>query len=276
MLEFIKSIILGIVQGITEWLPISSTGHMILVDEFIKLGVSSEFKEMFFVVIQLASVIAVVVLYFKKLFPFVVKDGVKIDRKIFNLWMKILVACIPAAVIGILFDDWIDAVFYNYAVVAFTLVLYGILFIDVENYRKRKPAKTDSLDKITYRQALTIGAFQVLALIPGTSRSGATIVGSLLIGIQRTVAAEFSFFLAIPVMFGASLLKIIKFGLHFSTNEIIILLLGCVTSFIVSILAIRFLMDYVRKHDFKLFGYYRIVLGSLVFIFFFLKTIGVF
>ncbi len=271
MLEIIKSIIIGIVQGITEWLPVSSTGHMILVDEFIKLNASPEFKEMFFVVVQLASVLAVVILFWKKLFPFT--KGFKIDKSTFILWCKILVACIPAGIIGILLNDWIDAVFYNYWVVAFTLILYGVLFIDVENYRKRKMPKVNELRELTYKQALAIGGFQVLALIPGTSRSGATIVGSLLMGISRTVAAEFSFFLAIPVMVGASLLKIVDFGFSFTSSEITILGVGCLVSFIVSIISIRFLMSYVRKNDFKIFGYYRIILGTLVFAYFFTKML---
>lgn len=275
MFDILKSIILGIVQGITEWLPISSTGHMILVDEFMQLNATPEFKEMFFVVIQLASVLAVLILFFGKLFPFRIKEGFKFDKSIFILWCKIIVACLPAAVIGLIFDDWIDAVFYNYVVVAFMLILYGILFIDVENYRKRKPPKIDAISKITYKQALLIGGFQVLALIPGTSRSGATIIGALILGISRTVAAEFSFFLAIPVMFGASLLKLLKFGFSFSSNELIILAVGCLVSFLVSIIVIRFLMQYVAKHDFKIFGYYRIILGVLVFSYFILKLLKI-
>ena len=270
MFEIIKAIILGIVQGITEWLPISSTGHMILVDEFLKLDVSVEFREMFFVVIQLASVLAVVILFWKKIFPFKFK-GEFIDKPTFILWFKIVVACLPAAVIGVLFDDWIDKVFYNFVVVAFTLIIYGLLFIDVENYNRHKTPKVDELSEITYKHALMIGFFQVLAVIPGTSRSGATIIGSLLLGISRTVAAEFSFFLAIPVMVGASALKLLKFGFHFTSHELVILGVGCLVSFVVSIIGIRFLMNYVKKHDFKFFGFYRIVLGSLVFLYFVVK-----
>lgn len=270
MLEIIKAIILGIVEGITEWLPISSTGHMILVDEFLKLKVTPEFKEMFFVVIQLAAVMAVVILFWKKIFPFKLKGGF-IDKPTFVLWFKIVVACLPAAVIGILFDDWIDKVFYNFVVVAFTLILYGFLFIDVENYNRHKTPKINDLSELTYKHALFIGLFQVLAVIPGTSRSGATIIGSLLLGISRTVAAEFSFFLAIPVMVGASALKILKFGFHFTTQELMILGVGCLVSFVVSIIGIRFLMNYVKKHDFKFFGYYRIILGGLVFLYFLVK-----
>jgi len=269
MWEIIKAIIIGIVQGVTEWLPISSTGHMILVDQFLQLEVTSEFRSMFFVVIQLASVMAVVVIFWKKLFPFNFKKGEDlIDKAKFNMWFKIVVACFPAAVIGILFDDWIDATFYNFVVVAFTLVLYGFLFIDVENNNRMKKPRVDDLDKISYKDALIIGLFQVLALIPGTSRSGATIIGALLLGVSRTVAAEFSFFLAIPVMVGASLLKVLKFGFSFSSQELIILGVGCLVAFIVSVIAVRFLVSYIKKNDFRFFGIYRIVLGFLVLIYF--------
>ncbi len=267
-IEILKAIILGIVEGITEWLPISSTGHMILVDEFMKLNMSDVFKEMFFVVIQLGAIMAVVVLYFKKLFPFSIQQKPVIKEDIMTLWFKILVACIPAAIIGLLFDDKIDALFYNYQTVSVTLILYGILFIVIENAYKNKMPKINSLLEISYKTALLIGIFQLLALIPGTSRSGATILGAILIGTSRTVAAEFTFFLAIPVMLGASLLKILKFGLVFTGDEIVILLTGMIVAFVVSVLAIKFLMGYIKKHDFKVFGWYRIVLGIIVILYF--------
>ena len=265
-LEILKVIFLGIVEGITEWLPISSTGHMILVDEFIKLSVTEEFKEMFFVVIQLGAIMAVVVLYFSKLMPLKLRGGLKIDNKTMSLWYKIIVSCLPAAVIGLLFDDKIDEIFYNSTVVALMLIIYGILFIIVEK-RKKKPLVTN-LDNLSYKTALLIGAFQVLSLIPGTSRSGATILGAIILGTSREVAAEFTFFLAIPVMFGASLLKLLKFGFAFSCIEIAFLLIGMITAFIVSVLAIKFLVNYIKKNDFKVFGWYRIVLGLLVIIYF--------
>ncbi len=262
MLEFLKVIVLGIVEGITEWLPISSTGHMILVEEFIRLNVSEEFMEMFLVVIQLGAILAVVVLYFPKLWPFCSPKNGWIKKDTWILWFKVLVAALPAAVIGLLFDDAIDEAFYNYVTVAAMLIIYGILFILVENHRPRPRFK--SLDTLPWSVAFGIGVFQVLALIPGTSRSGATILGGILLGTTRGVAAEFSFFLAIPVMFGASLLKILKFGLAFTGYEIAVLLVGMVTAFLVSVFAIRFLMGYIRKHNFIPFGIYRIVLGVLV------------
>lgn len=277
-MEIIKVIILGIVEGITEWLPISSTGHMILVDEFIKLNVSPAFKEMFFVVIQLGAIMAVVVLYWKKLFPLErvqIADGkarLSINKETMSLWYKVIVAVLPAAVIGLPFDDKIDALFYNYQTVAVTLIIYGILFIIIENRNKGKNPRINSLVEITYSTAIIIGMFQVLSLIPGTSRSGATIVGAILIGVSRTVAAEFTFFLAIPVMLGASLLKLLKFGLVFSGSEALILSTGMITAFIVSILAIKFLVGYIKKHDFKVFGYYRIVLGVIVIAYFLLVS----
>ncbi|MCD8363965.1 MAG: undecaprenyl-diphosphate phosphatase [Lachnospiraceae bacterium] len=262
MLEFLKVIILGIVEGITEWLPISSTGHMILVEQFIQLNVSDAFMEMFRVVIQLGAILAVVVLYFPKLWPFCSPENGWIKKDTWILWFKVLVAALPAAVIGLLFDDAIDAAFYNYVTVAIMLIVYGVLFIVVENHRPKRRYK--SLEQLPWSIAFGIGVFQVLALIPGTSRSGATILGGILLGTSRGVAAEFSFFLAIPVMFGASLLKILKFGLAFTGYEISILLVGMLTAFLVSIFAIRFLMDYIRKHNFIPFGIYRIVLGVLV------------
>lgn len=266
-IEILKVIFLGIVEGITEWLPISSTGHMILVDEFIKMNVSDSFKEMFFVVIQLGAILAVVVLYFKKLMPIKKTDlGIKLDKSTMTLWYKIIVSCLPAAVIGLLFDDKIDELFYNPFIVALMLIVYGILFIVIER-RKRKPY-INSLSELTYKSALLIGIFQVLSLIPGTSRSGATILGAIIIGTSREVAAEFTFFLAIPVMLGASLLKLVKFGLAFTGAELIILLVGMLTAFVVSILAIKFLVGYIKKNDFKAFGWYRIILGAIVLLYF--------
>ncbi len=272
MSEFLKVFLLGIVEGITEWLPISSTGHMILVEEFIQLNVSADFMEMFRVVIQLGAILAVVLLYFPKLWPFCSpKDG-WIRKDTWTLWFKVLAAVLPAAVIGIPFDDTLDALFYNYRTVAVTLIVYGVLFIVVENYNRKKRPKVASLDNITWSLAIGIGIFQVLSLIPGTSRSGATILGAILLGASRSVAAEFSFFLGIPVMFGASLLKLVKFGFTFSGAEIVLLLTGMAVAFLVSILAIKFLMNYIKRNDFKPFGYYRIILGVLVlFYFIFMK-----
>lgn len=271
MIEILKAVLFGIVEGITEWLPISSTGHMILLDEFIRLDVSEEFMEMFRVVIQLGAILAVVLLFFPKIFPFQfdAKKGSLIKKDIFILWFKIIVACIPAAIIGLLFDDILEEWFYNYKVVATMLILFGVLFIVIEKRNKRLKPKIRSLEEITYTTAVLIGVFQLIAAIfPGTSRSGATILGALLIGVSRTVAAEFTFFLAIPVMLGASLLKIVKFGFAFTHMELAILLTGMVVAFVVSILVIRFLMDFIKKHDFVVFGYYRIILGVMVLIYF--------
>jgi len=267
-IEILKAIILGIVEGITEWLPISSTGHMILCDEFIKLNMTEAFKEMFFVVIQLGAILAVVVLYFNKLNPFSNKKNRREKEETYQLWYKVIVACFPAAIIGLLFDDKIDELFYNYITVAITLILYGVLFIIVENQNKRRLFAINNLNSLTYKTALIIGIFQVLALIPGTSRSGATIVGAMIFGASRFVAAEFTFFLAIPVMFGASLLKLLKFGFEFTFEEVIILSVGTVVSFVVSVIAIKFLMGYIKKNDFKAFGYYRIILGIIVILYF--------
>lgn len=268
MLEFLKVIFLGIVEGITEWLPISSTGHMILVEEFVKLQVTDEFMEMFRVVIQLGAILAVVLLYFPKLWPFCSPRDGWIKKETWSLWFKVLVAVLPAAVIGIPFDDTLDALFYNYQTVAVTLIVYGVLFIIVENYNRRRRPRVTSFRDMTYSMAIGIGIFQVLSLIPGTSRSGATILGAILLGASRGIAAEFSFFLGIPVMFGASLLKLLKFGFAFSATELLLLLVGMVTAFLVSILAIKFLMGYIKKNDFKPFGYYRIILGILVLFYF--------
>lgn len=265
LILILKTIILGIVEGITEWLPISSTGHLILVDEFINLNVSAAFKEMFDVVIQLGAIMAVVVLYFHKLNPLSPKKNREQKHETMVLWYKVIFAVLPAAVIGILFDDAIHDRFFNPVVVAATLIIYGVLFIVIENHNERSRRRgMDSLSGLTYRMAFIIGVFQVLSLIPGTSRSGATIVGGILIGCSRTVAAEFSFFLGIPVMFGASLLKILKFGLSFTGTELVVLAIGMIVSFLVSIVSIKFLMGYVKRHDFKAFGVYRIILGILV------------
>lgn len=284
LIEIIKAIILGIVEGITEWLPISSTGHMILVDEFLKLNVSDEFKEMFEVVIQLGAIMAVVVLYWKQIFPFGKKNnahplgrsgiGSYIKTDIFIMWFKVLVACVPAAVIGLLFDDKLNELFYNPWTVAIALIVFGIAFIIIENWNKGRSSKINSISEITYNAALIIGIFQLIAAVfPGTSRSGATIVGALLIGISRTAAAEFTFYLAVPVMFGASLLKIVKFGTDFTSNELAILAAGLIVAFVVSIVVIKFLMGYIKKHDFKAFGWYRIILGALVITYFAVKNI---
>lgn len=273
MLELIKAIIFGIVEGITEWLPISSTGHMILLQEIMPLKVSDEFYSMFEVVIQLGAILAVVVLFFNQIWPFQWKDKTKpvIKKDIFMMWFKIVVACIPAAVVGLLFDDLINQYLYNYVTVSLALIIFGIAFILIENYNKgRKPVITQ-LSQITYKTALIIGLFQLIAAVfPGTSRSGATIVGALLIGVSRTVAAEFTFFLAIPVMFGASLLKLVKFGFGFTKAEASILIVGMVVAFVVSLFVLRFLMGYIKKHDFKVFGWYRIILGLLVLLYFLL------
>ena len=282
ILEIIKAIIFGIVEGITEWLPISSTGHLILVEQFIKFKeVSPEFWDMFQVVIQFGAILAVVVLYFKKIWPFtkdkekaIKKTGILsyFDKNIMNLWGKILVGCIPAAIIGLLFDDVFEALFYNPTCIAIALIVFGIAFIVIENWNKnRKTALKEKATDITYKDALIIGIFQLLAAIfPGTSRSGATIIGGLLIGLSRPNAADFTFYLAIPTMLGASLLKLVKFGLAFTGIEIAVLLVGMIVSFLVSIFVIKFLLSYIKKHDFKPFGYYRIVLGILVLGYFFL------
>ena len=267
MVELLKAILFGIVEGITEWLPVSSTGHMIILDEFIRLDCTPEFLEMFLVVIQLGAILAVVILFWNKIFPFQFRDKEKpvIEMDKIVLWLKIIVACIPAAIVGILFDDVFEALFYHASSVALALIAFGVAFIVVERRNKGKSAKVRKLDDITFQTAFIIGIFQLIAAIfPGTSRSGATIVGALLIGVSRSVAAEFTFFLAIPVMFGASLLKLVKFGLSFTTLEAGVLIIGMLVSFFVSIFVIKFLMDYIKKHDFQVFGWYRIALGILV------------
>lgn len=279
MIEFLKAVLFGIVEGITEWLPISSTGHMILLDEFVKLDVSSEFWEMFLVVIQLGAILAVVLLFWNQIWPFgkknnphpAGKQGILAwcKKDIWVLWFKIIAACLPAAVLGILFDEYFESLFYNGVCVALALIVFGVGFLIIENKNKGMRPKVTSLDQITCRTALVIGLFQLIAAIfPGTSRSGATILGALLIGVSRTVAAEFTFFLAIPVMLGASLLKVVKFGFSFSGNEMMILITGMATAFVVSVIVIKFLMGYIKKHDFKVFGWYRIVLGVLVLLYF--------
>ena len=283
-IELLKVILLGIVEGITEWLPISSTGHMILVDEFIKLNVSDAFMEFFLVVIQLGAIMAVVVLYWSKLWPFYIRKIPKktqmalrkqpaVSRAILTFVEKYCDKEKWTIIIALPFNDIIEEKFYNYVVVALTLIVYGVLFIVIENYNKRRRPACTSLEDLTFKTALIIGCFQVLSVIPGTSRSGSTIIGGILAGTSRTVAAEFTFFLAIPVMFGASLLKLVKFGFAFSSTELIILIVGVLVSFVVSILAIKFLMGYIKKHDFKAFGWYRIILGILVLGYFIGKTL---
>lgn len=273
IIEILKVIFLGIVEGITEWLPISSTGHMLLVDEFITLNMSEEFKEMFFVVIQLGAIIAVVVMFWNKMWPFQFKDKSqpKVKMNTINMWIKVVVACIPSAVLGLLFDDLLEEYFGNAVTIAIMLIVYGIAFILVENWNKKRTPKVEALDDISYKTAFIIGMFQVLSMIPGTSRSGATIVGALLIGVSRTAAAEFTFFLAVPTMVGASLLKLVKFGFAFTSAELITLAIGMVVAFVVSVLCIKFLMSFIKKHDFKPFGWYRIVLGIIVLAYFLIK-----
>lgn len=284
-IEIIKSLILGIVEGITEWLPVSSTGHLILVDEFIHLDMTDEFKEMFDVVIQLGAILAVVVIYWKQLFPVNMKNnpkplsengiGAYLRRDILSMWGKVIAACIPAAVVGLLFDDVFTALFYNATTVAIMLITVGIAFIFIERWNKKRTARINSIDEMNYKIVLLIGVFQLIAAIfPGTSRSGATIIGALLLGVSRTAAAEFTFFLAVPVMAGASLLKLVKFGFEFTGMEVAVLAVGMLSAFIVSMLIIRFLMQYIRKHDFTVFGWYRIVLGILVLICGFTGVIG--
>lgn len=272
MSDILKAVWFGIVEGITEWLPISSTGHMILVEEFVKMNVSEEFWNLFLVVIQLGAIMAVVILFWNKIFPVGKKKKtgkLYIRMDIIQLWFKVLVACVPAAIVGVLFDDILDALFYNSWCVAVALIVFGIAFLVIEERNKTATPKITSLKEIDYKTAVLIGIFQLIAAVfPGTSRSGATIVGALLIGVSRTAAAEFTFVLAIPVMFGASLLKILKFGLSFTVTELVLLGTGMVVAFLTSMLVIRFLMGYIRKHDFKVFGWYRIVLGILVILYF--------
>ena len=276
LIELLKAVLFGIVEGVTEWLPVSSTGHIILLDEFIKLRVSPEFMEMFEVVIQLGAILAVIVLFFQKLNPFAPKKTEKQKQDTWQLWFKVVVAVLPSAVIGLLLDDWMDAHLYNYVVVAITLIVYGVAFLFVEKRNQGKSLKVKNVYEIDYRTAILIGCFQCLSLIPGTSRSGSTILGAILLGVGRSAGAEFSFFLAIPTMLGASALKLLKFllsGVTATGMEIGVLLVGCIVSFVVSIAVIRGLMEYVRKHSFSVFGIYRIGLGVLVLIYFAVKTL---
>lgn len=269
VLEIIKAVLFGIVEGITEWVPVSSTGHMILFDEFVKLNATDEFITMFLVVIQLGAIMAVVVLYWDKLFPFSFKEKPIIKEGVFLMWFKVIVAIFPSAIVGLLFDDKIDELFYNYIVVALALIIFGVLFIVVENRNKNQETRINSIDELTYKAVVIIGLFQLIAAVfPGTSRSGSTIIGAIIIGVSRTVAAEFTFLLAVPTMFGASVLKIAKHGIDFSGSEIAILLIGMVVAFLVSLVAIKFLMTYIKSHDFKIFGWYRIALGSIVLLYF--------
>ncbi len=283
IMQILVAALFGIVEGITEWLPISSTGHMILLNEFVSLNVTDEFYSMFEVVIQLGAILAVILLFWHQIFPFGKKNNVQplaqhgllswVKKDILLLWFKILIACVPAAIIGVLFNETFEALFYNYQTVAVALIVFGIAFIIIEKRNNGHEAKVNTLADITYSFAFFIGVFQLIAAVfPGTSRSGATIVGALLLGISRTVAAEFTFFLAIPVMIGASLLKIVQFGFHFQTMEIVILLVGMIVAFVVSVLVIKFLMDYIKKHNFTVFGWYRIILGALVMVYF--VTVG--
>ena len=273
-LEILKVIFLGIVEGITEWLPISSTGHMLLVDEFITLkAVDEEFKEMFFILIQLGAIFAVILLFWKKMWPFQFKDKSKpvILKDTFSTWFKVVVACIPGAIVTILFDDYVEAHFQTPAVIAAALILYGIAFIVIEKWNKTKTPKVETLSDITYKTALLIGLFQVLSIVPGTSRSGATIIGALLIGVSRVAAAEFTFFLAVPVMLGMSALNLLKFVFDFTGTEVAVLVLGMATAFVVSVLVIKFLMSYIKKKDFTVFGWYRIVLGAVIIVYTLIK-----
>ena len=271
LLEFLKVIFLGIIEGITEWLPISSTGHMLLVDEFLQLNASDEFKEMFFVVIQLGAILAVVLLFWKKMWPFRLgenKRTVVVRKKVFSVWFKVIVACVPGAIVTLLFDDFIEAHLHTPFVIAAALIVYGVAFIVVEKHNRTRKPSIRKLSEIDYKTALLIGMFQVLSIIPGTSRSGATIIGALIIGVSRTAGAQFTFFLAVPVMFGLSFIKLLKFGLAFTGTELAILLVGSVSAFLVSLFVIKFLMSYIKKHDFTVFGWYRIALGIVVILYF--------
>lgn len=272
MLDILKAIIFGIVEGITEWLPISSTGHLIILEELLKLNQGAAFFEMFQVVIQLGAILAVVVIYFHRLNPFSPKKTQKQKMRTWQIWIKVIIGCLPAGIVGIILNDWIDAALYHWYVVALMLIVYGVLFIIVENRQKGKKPQVTRMSELTVPMILIIGVFQMLAMIPGTSRSGATILGALLIGVSRELAAEYTFFLAIPVMAGASLVKLLKFG-QFTGMQMVVLFIGMVVSFGVSILAIKFLLNYIRKNDFKAFGYYRIILGVIVFLFFGIQTL---
>lgn len=273
VIELLKVIFLGIVEGITEWLPISSTGHMLLVDEFLQMNITPEFKDMFLVVIQLGAILAVVILFWEKMWPFQKKTPTQpaVRWNTIQMWLKVVVACIPGAVVTLLFDDYIEAHLHTPTVIAAALIIYGIGFILIENWNKTRTPKVNTLEEITYRTAFLIGLFQVLSIIPGTSRSGSTIIGALLIGVSRVAAAEFTFFLAVPVMFGLSFVKLLQFGFTFTSAEIWTLVVGCLVAFLVSVVVIKFLMGYVKKHDFKVFGWYRIVLGAVVLLYFTLR-----
>lgn len=270
MIEMLKAVVLGIVEGITEWLPISSTGHMLLVDQLLKLNMSDAFKEMFFIVIQLGAIMAVVLLFWSKMMPFKldVKKRMRTDKDIILIWVKVVIACVPGAVVTVLFDKYVEKHLHTPLIIATTLIFYGIAFVLVENWNKSRTFKVQDVKALSYRSALGIGFFQVLSIIPGTSRSGATIIGALIMGVSREAAAEFTFFLAVPVMLGLSALKIIKFGFAFSGLELLVLGVGMFVAFIVSVFVIKFLMSYIKKHDFKVFGWYRIVLGLLVVLYF--------
>ncbi len=270
LIEFFKAIILGVVEGVTEWLPISSTGHMLLLDQFLTLNMSEAFKAMFFVVIQLGAILSVIVMFWNKMFPFQFRDKSQliIKRDTFSLWFKVVIACIPGAIVTLLFDNYIEAHLHTPIVIAAALIVYGIAFILIENWNKKRAPRIRELTDITYQTAFVIGLFQVLSIIPGTSRSGATIVGALLIGVSRVAAAEFTFFLAVPVMIGLSAVKILKFGFIFTGTELLILAIGTIVAFAVSVLVIKFLMSYIKKHDFKAFGWYRMILGVIVIIYF--------
>ena len=277
-MDIIKSIILGIIEGITEWLPISSTGHLIIADEFIKLGMTDDFMEMFNVVIQLGAILAVVVIFWNKMWPFtadktkgynyITKGNGLIKKDVMDMWFKVIAAMLPAAIVGIPFDNYFEKHFHNWQVVSAALIAYGVLFIVIEKINKSRKPKVNSIPELSYKTALLIGCFQALSLIPGTSRSGSTILGAMILGVSRVAGAEFSFFLAVPVMFGASLIKLLKFGFTFTGMELAVLAVGTLTSFIVSVIAIKFLISYVRRHDFSLFGYYRIALGVIVIAYF--------
>lgn len=277
-MDIIKSIILGIIEGITEWLPISSTGHLIIADEFIKLGMTDEFMEMFNVVIQLGAILAVVVIFWNKMWPFtadkskgynyITKGNGLIKKDVMDMWFKVIAAMLPAAIVGIPLDNYFEAHFHNWQVVSAALIAYGVLFIVIEKINKSRKPKVNSIPELSYKTAILIGCFQALSLIPGTSRSGSTILGAMILGVSRVAGAEFSFFLAVPVMFGASLIKLLKFGFTFTGMELAVLAVGTLTSFIVSVIAIKFLISYVRRHDFSLFGYYRIALGVIVIAYF--------
>lgn len=273
VIELLKVVFLGIVEGITEWLPISSTGHMLLVDEFLQMNITPEFKDMFLVVIQLGAILAVVILFWEKMWPFQKKTPTQpaVRWNTIQMWLKVVVACIPGAVVTLLFDDYIEAHLHTPTVIAAALIIYGIGFILIENWNKTRTPKVNTLEEITYRTAFLIGLFQVLSIIPGTSRSGSTIIGALLIGVSRVAAAEFTFFLAVPVMFGLSFVKLLQFGFTFTSAEIWTLVVGCLVAFLVSVVVIKFLMGYVKKHDFKVFGWYRIVLGAVVLLYFTLR-----